>query len=355
MAIQFMESFQLFTGDWVTGPNTLLAGRGWSGQTASGNSHLVVQTGSGRFGTGRTYFNVANNVEYAQMYRTVPTRSKIGVVFSVYYSTTGQQDGTVRLYESGTLHIDLRWNGTNFFVTRNGATLATGTTSISTSTWYGVEMWTEIADAGGVVKVWINGAATPDINYSGDTRNGGSGVINTVYFRSYQASGAGTVNRPSISDIVLYDDQGSVNNVGPLGDIRVEPLRPTGAGSSTQWTPNAGANWDRLDEAPHDSDTSYVVGDTIGEKDTYALGNLASTTGAVPAVQVTAVARKNDAGSRSIETIVRSSGGTEDQGGALVLGTAYAATQRILESEPGGSGWTTTAANGAEAGLIVTV
>lgn len=358
MAIQWMEAFGLWTSDHASGATigTPAAGRGWATQSSSGNSHIYVEAG-GRFGSGRCRLNPVNNSEYAMIYKDLATnRAKVGVIFSLYFSNglPGNLDGVLRLFESGTTHIELRFNGTVFYFTRNGTYLTQGTFAPSANTWIGMEVWVEIHDTTGVLKLFINGNATPDINWSGgDTRNGGSGVVTTVQFRDL-GHGSGS-NNVIVSDVVVYDDQGSVNNLAPLGDLRVERIVPTGAGATTQMTPSAGANWQTVDETVANGDTDYVSETTVGEKDTYALGNLASGAGGVLAAQVTASARKSDAGSKSLATILRSSGGTEDQGPDVALGTSYAFTQRTLNAVPGGAAWDQTEVNGLEAGAIVTV
>lgn len=69
-------------------------------------------------------------------------------------------------------------------------------------------------------------------------------------------------------DFYFADDQGSYNN-GFLGSVRVDSIRPNGAGNYSQMTPSAGSNYQCVDD-PHYDDSDYVEADTDGEKDTYA-------------------------------------------------------------------------------------
>ena len=69
-------------------------------------------------------------------------------------------------------------------------------------------------------------------------------------------------------------------------------LRPDGNGSTTQWgkSGSGGANWDRVDEATADGDSTYVYTSTNGYKDLYSIANLTQS-GTINSVTVTAVAR----------------------------------------------------------------
>ena len=51
---------------------------------------------------------------------------------------------------------------------------------------------------------------------------------------------------------------------------RFLPAFPNGAGATAQWTPNSGANWQAVDEAPPDSETTYVKATVAGLRDSYS-------------------------------------------------------------------------------------
>ena len=69
-------------------------------------------------------------------------------------------------------------------------------------------------------------------------------------------------------------------------------LRPNGAGSSAQWTPvGCTQNWQCVNEAASDGDTTRVETSTVGNVDAYAFQDLTQTSGTVVSVTVTAVAR----------------------------------------------------------------
>lgn len=218
--------------------------------------------------------------------------------------------------------------------------IASGGGGYVSGAWYYLEMYVKIADSGGQVAVKVDG--TQVINFTGDTRNGGTDTdIDQIQF---QGNGVSCY----LDDYSVYNALGSVNNTWP-GDRRVITLSPTGAGNSTQMTPSTGSNWQTVDELPVSS-TDYVDGD-IGEKDTYALANLPSNVTAVHAVQAAVVAKKTDAGDMSMRPILRS-GSTDYAGTTTTVGAADAVKFDMWETDPATSAaWLVAAVNAAEVGV----
>ena len=105
----------------------------------------------------------------------------------------------------------------------------------------------------------------------------------------------------NFDDLYVCDSAGSTNN-GFLGDCRIDTIYPSGAGNYTQFTPSTGSNYTCVDEtAPNTTD--YVDGATVGDRDSYALGNLSALSSqTVYGVQVNAAILKDDAGSKSAAT-----------------------------------------------------
>lgn len=95
------------------------------------------------------------------------------------------------------------------------------------------------------------------------------------------APDAVTVLMPTGAGIAeTFIDDGYVEDVNGEGDQVPEGYQfvmavPDGAGSSTQWTPDAGSNYARVNEdsAP-DDDTTYVEDAAAAQLDLYTFGNL---------------------------------------------------------------------------------
>ena len=89
---------------------------------------------------------------------------------------------------------------------------------------------------------------------------------------------------------------------------------------------------------------------TVGHEDLYAYQDLTGTPAAIMAVQLATVARKDDAGSRSLRAVLKS-GATTANGATRVLGTSYALYDDRFEVDPAtGAAWTKAGVDALEAG-----
>lgn len=237
----------------------------------------------------------------------------------------------IRLSDGGTaqcgIHIPAGTGQIAAF--RNTPTTVLGTTAsavLTPNVWAYVEAKLVISDTGSVV-VRVNG--TPVLSLpSVDTR--ASTTVSTANVVEIGALATISTNF-DYDDVYILDGTGTVNN-DFLGDCKVEQVLPTGAGATTAWTPSAGSNWDCVNEAPPNADTDYVASATAGQTDTYAFGDL-TVTGTVKAVQATAQARKDDAGSRSIALVARP-GSTDRVGATQAVGDSYALYPQVWDTNP---------------------
>jgi hypothetical protein len=257
----------------------------------------------------------------------------------------------IALTDAGTLQCDVRISTVGILsVTRNGTVLGTGTAVLQPNVWYYIEFKCTISDAAGVAVVRVNGVT--DINLSSvDTKNTANATADQV-----QLGGGGPSVNANVDwdDLYINDNAGSTNN-DFLGDVRVEAIFPSGNGNSSVLVGSDGNSTDNyllVDEAAPNGDTDYVESSTVGDKDTYAYGNMATTAGTVFAVQTVPYARKTDAGVRSIVSVARLSA-TETDGPAQTLSTTYQYLPDIRETKPGGGAWTITDVNNVELGTKV--
>lgn len=120
-----------------------------------------------------------------------------------------------------------------------------------------------------------------------------------------------------------------------VGELVVESLYVDSAGSSTQLTPNAGANWDRVDDVDvRDGDTTYVSGSGAGLTDLYGTRDLDFSTGHVLALQLAVHARLESAGLRTVKHAVRVGGSTTKDAGHDITSTSYQYTWSIWPRNP---------------------
>lgn len=319
----------------------------------SGNT-IDTTSPAARFSGGRLQVGSGNG---SFTFGCATSGAKKGIHIGFYsVSGAGGNIQIVNFREGGTIHVSFDITGTGFIRASYGNSLGTSTTSsyqVPAATWIGLEFYVEVHDSAGVVKAYVNGSSTPIINVSGvDTKNGQTGVIDTFGCNN-STGGAGNTY---YCDWVVYNNSGSVNNAPPIGDVRVETIYPNGNGNSSQFVgsdSNSTDNYLLVDETPYNSDTDYVESSTVGQKDTYAFGNITPATGTVLAVQARLVAKKTDAGTREIKPVYRLSS-TEVDGTIYPLTNSYAISPGdIQETKPGGGAWTITDVNNAEFGVKV--
>ena len=301
----------------------------------------------GRFGYGSSFItkdggNVAQSV-------TPSSTLIVGCAMINWQSGNG---GWLSVYgDGGTVeHVRLSMDSTgHVVVSRAGVVLGTSTAAplpVSTTIWGYIEMKVVISDTVGSVEVRANGDPTPILNLTGqDTRNGGTST-NMDMVKLYASNG----NWSGWDDLYVCNTSGTVNN-DFLGDVRVYTLSPTGAGSSTQFTPLGGANYTNVDEQPYNT-TDYVSSSNIGDIDLYAMADVPA--GTILGAQTVFIAQKSDAGLGQLRSVLRS-GATNYFGATKVLASGWLTYQdTIREVDPATSAvWTLSGINAIEAGAQV--
>lgn len=195
---------------------------------------------------------------------------------------------------------------------------------ISVDTWHFFEIWSSVADSGGRYVVDIDGVNV--IDFTGDTRNGGSDTtVGSVYWGRLATGGWNW----ELSDLRISND----NTM--LGPTTVWLHLPDGAGNTTGLSqePNTGDNFEKVDENPPDGDTTFVYSTTEGDYDLYDLTGLPAGTWDVLAVQTTLNARASDGGSKFIRPVIRS-GGSQTVGTSRVLPASYTSIMEVFENNP---------------------
>jgi hypothetical protein len=102
-----------------------------------------------------------------------------------------------------------------------------------------------------------------------------------------------------------------------------------------------------VSEIPEDSDNSYNTDSTPGDVDLFSHPNLPAGAQNIAAVDNVVVARKDDAGTRSIASQTKS-GTTTATGATVALSTSYAFVDQVTETDPNTSAaWTVSGVNSA--------
>lgn len=187
---------------------------------------------------------------------------------------------------------------------------------------------TEVLNLSGLDTLWVSSTLTR-------VAIGGAGTLSTWFYTD---------------DLVVMDTNGSVNN-SFLGDVTVSALYPSGAGTTTGWTPSAGSNYDCVNESAPNDDTDYNATATLDAKDTYAMQDCA--VGAdIRAVQILAAVRKGAEGPGQVKLVTRSNSTDYDGTAKGIAGTSYSYVRDIREVDPATSAaWSESGWNAVEIGI----
>lgn len=284
--------------------------------------------------------------------RVIPDSTTIIVGFAFKVSNPASRNGDwIRFLDTSTRQVYVFYDSGTLTI-KNAATavIATASVAIEQNTWYFLEFKATISDSipANSCVLKINGEVVATAPAGADCKGTANAFANRVSVGS--GLSLSTAALFTIHDYYILDGTGSSFN-DFIGDKKIEAGLVDGAGSHSDWTPSAGSNYQCVDEASWDGDTSYVSGDTAGQQDTYTFTNLPAGAPVVDAVQFNQVARKDDAGTRSIANAIVIGGTTYD--GALVqsLGDSYGFFPEVITKNPAtGANWTMAEVNAMEAG-----
>ena len=224
-------------------------------------------------------------------------------------------------------YVGLRWYGPGhtFDAYVNGSKVADGTVSIGTNTWFHVQLYVVIDDAG-TIGCKIDGHSS--ISYSGDTQPGAAATATYLYLRNYAYS---------FATFIYYDDV-TWGYGGYLGVPKVYD-KLVASDDTAGWTPSTGAvNYAMEDEVPP-SDTDY--NETAVDATTDKLGLAAlSLTGLTPQCVIPwSRAWDPDAHGSSIQVGIDSGGSESYATSALAAAAQYYWGAADMVNPNGGGAW----------------
>jgi len=381
MSLFYTEGFDLYTVSADMAPK-------WANRITSGNapgggtSHTETLTMvPGRFGIGsgfRTFSTLhgagANfdNTSSAYADAIWPTDTQ---TFFVGFAMNLQSPLVlpaitqwISLMDSiGNVNLDLRLSsGFNPSITRNGTTLCTATRTLPPNTWTYFEIAATISATAGWCELWMDGVLVASYYgtnanraaSNGNTQNGSPSVrqMRVGPWLNGTTKINDWTNDAYWDDMYVCTNAGGVNN-NVLGDVRIATLLPSGPGNYSQWTrggTNSGANWSQVEEVPANGDTDYVYSNQVGQIDTYQYTDLPVIAAAVKGVIAQFQARKDDAGVRWLQAVVRE--GTTDAfvASPVNLVASYQVAGIVMDLNPTtNAAWTPADVNAAEFGVRV--
>lgn len=362
MALKLIEGF-----DHMSSPASFLPAKGWTivDTTDPAGGHHTASFVTGRISgkafrishdTGASFNNAL--LTYSKSLPAAYTGGVVGFAYEI--SAIPLADMPIlkmRASTTGTVSILITTLGKLQVKNSSGTVLATGTTTLSTATWYYIELKWDCNGASGSIEMKLNGSSeiASTVSNIGSTGIDNIHIVrdgdNTYYARPASATA-------DYDDIYVLDTSASPNN-DFLGDVAVETTYPdgdSGVANHLQWTPSGGGtHYNQVNEHTSgtypDGDTSYVAEQTVGERDSYTFTDLSILAGSVYGVQTFAYARKDNSGTREFAMVARP-GSTDRDGATKTLGTSYSFFTEIRETNPDTSAaWTISEINATEFGL----
>ncbi len=218
-------------------------------------------------------------------------------------------------------------------------TYTTSGESGAASTWFYIEFKITIA-ASGSFELRVNDVEVlfeTGINTQANS-DGTSHILNFSATNQYHW----------IDDLYLCDSIGSVNT-DFLGNCQIVGVAPDGNGSTNDFVPFPGDNYENVDEIDTDNDSTYNTGDS-GDIDYYTHVALA-VIGVISGIQINNVVRATDAEHTAIRSKVKSNASI-DTGVSRYISSSYSCEYEIVIVDPNTAvAWTLSGVNNAEFGL----
>jgi len=324
MSLLYMDSMQYFA-DVDTQANIL---RRYQGHTSASNTSFLPTDGP--FGDACWNFTAqyVGPTVYGDWNKTT-------IYFGAWMRQQGTENGrTFMAWWEGnesTNHvlIDMGASGVGSLTIKNGggATLGTPSGLWTQNVWNFVEFKVVIHDSAGEVTIYVNGVSAYSLT-GVDTRNGGTnGWVDSIGF--FGSDGGGI----RWSHIAVWDNAGNAPT-DFFGPYRIHYLKPTADTAQADFVPlGAGDNYVEVDEQNADDDATYNSSATSTDADEFAVENLPSTVVSVSAVQAIALARKDDAGARTIKVGVDSNG-TDEVSAAQPTIPSYGYFVHLMDENP---------------------
>lgn len=314
-------------------------------------STTTIESTSGRRGSGC----LRSRSSFPNAVKNLPATTSfvIGFAFNPNDISAGPW-ALATLLDNGTAQCSLVVNTAGTLsVVRGTATAVTNGTSVAVipvGSFCYIEWKVTISDviAENSCQVRINGSTVITVDAGQDMKATANSTANQL--RLGTTSSMSTRNH-DFDDLYVCDQSGVINN-DFLGDVRIDPIYPNGAGTHQSWTPSTGVDHYAVVDETVPNTTDYLTGGVAGTKETNALQNI-SVNGNILGIQVNNAFSKTDAGACTVKNLIKS-GSSEESSSVASPSTSYLYTSSVHELDPAtGAAWLTAAVNALEAGAEV--
>lgn len=237
----------------------------------------------------------------------------------------------------GTLVLATDAVGTLYVIqgTLTGTVLATVVGALPVDDWCCIEAHLVLDGAAGVAQVKVDGALLVDESAVNTGAAAWVVRLGNMHDSTSASSVAGV--QGDFDDLAVNDTTGDENNSW-IGRGGIYLGEVDGAGAVTQFTPDSGANWERVKDVPPDDDASYVESATYGHRDLYTNGGITPADGTISAVQVLARAKLTDVGVGNLRLTMRH-GGLDGVSPDKTVDTSYRYRTHIWDLAPDDTAW----------------
>ncbi|MHC5034952.1 MAG: hypothetical protein ACYTFZ_07935 [Planctomycetota bacterium] len=347
MSLVFMDSFD----HWADTQEE----RKWDAELVSTRSTTNPRTGPG---CGLLKVTTA----YYQK-NLVPALGKIIVGFGIFLddSLTSQTFDNILRFESTGAQLGLQYSQVDQrFRFQNLGTSANSSNSTNTYDmtlgYLHIEVkvtFDNATNSNNTVELRVN--ENVEISDTMETDPEGTDDVSIVQL-SGMSHGAGGGVDVRFDDFYILDTNGSNNN-DFIGDTAITALFANADGALTAWTGSASPDWQQVDDATPDDDTTYIESSTNGEQSTFSM-DAVSGLSSIKGIQINVATRKTVAGNADIKILTRS-GGTTYASSAQTVGVHptihnYLMQQRDVDPDTSVA-WTAAGLDAAEFGVEAVV
>lgn len=234
----------------------------------------------------------------------------------------------------------------------------TGTTDINDNTWHWFEARLQWDQTTGDVETYIDGTADITVNLA-DTISAASPPTFTGW-RYVTIHGTSTAST-SWDDLIIYDVESTPTGTPtsgsfPLGESKIETLRPTGAGTNSDWSNwglSLAGNYDAVNKTSTQFDNyEHIWSNTNLDDDSYAFGNLSNSPTEIHTLVIDQYIRKTGNSTVYCKGLAYSGSTTGVTSSRVVPGLAFRIQQHEMPYDPNTTAlWTGSGVDAAEFGI----
>lgn len=317
----------------------------------AGTARLDYLPSGGRFGGGAVEW--AGGTGFPSLRRTFSAAGAVVIGFALRITGTPYELWQAQYLGDTGATLAVESDFTFSIYNANGNLIANSTegnrnNSIHQDRWWWVEWFVDVAN--GETELRVNEEVYIS-NVSGNVDGQGSGLVSSFVWKPLgQFSGPGPIQ---MDDVIILDTSGPAPLNSFLGDIRIESLLPVADTADIDFAASpAGPNYENVDDDAFDRDATYNQSNTPGERDVFEFEDMSETPKDVIAVVNSIAARKTQAGTRGLESIMRLNG-VEEMGVEELLIADYIYEQWVFPDDPEGNPWTQAGVNALQAGYEV--